>query len=74
LATAEVSDQPLGGHPRLRGRFRDDLAEYSHGAIDAVVFLVGAGPADRGEQRAVRGDERDVGLAVPAVDGQHRRQ
>jgi hypothetical protein len=67
-------DQPLGSHPRLRGRFGDDLAEYSHGAIDAVVFLVRAGPADRGKQRAVRGDKRDVGLAVPAVDGQHRGQ
>jgi hypothetical protein len=67
-------DQPLGSDARLCGRFRDDLAEYSHGAIDAVVFLVGARPADRGKQRAVRGDERDVGLAVPAVDSQHRRQ
>jgi hypothetical protein len=67
-------DQPLGSHPRLRGRLRDDLAEYSHGTIDAVMFLVGAGPADRGKQRAVRGDERDVGLAVPAVDGEHRGQ
>ena len=66
-------DQPLGSHcPACAAASVDDLAEYSHGAIDAVVFLVRAGPADRGEQRAVRGDERDVGLAVPAVDGQHR--
>jgi hypothetical protein len=67
-------DQTLRNHAGLCGRFRDDLGEYSHGAVDAEVFLVGAGPADRGKQRAVGGDERHVGLAVPAVDGQHRGQ
>ena len=67
-------DQSAGCHACLRGHVGDDLAEYPHRAFDADVLLVGAGPAARGEQGAVRGDERDFCLAVPAVDGEHRRQ
>jgi hypothetical protein len=55
---------PRGGQPY-------QVAEYPRRTVDAVILLAGPGAAHRCEQRAVRGHQRHVGLAVAAVDGEH---
>ena len=68
-------DRPLGSRPPACAAASATISPSIRMAPSTpwCSWLV-PGPAHRGEQRAVRGDERDVGLAVPAVDGQHRGQ
>ena len=65
-AAARRAVRPVGGEAH-------QLAEPPHRLIEAEVLVAGAGSADRREQRAVAGHQRHVGLAVTAVDREHRR-
>ena len=58
------------GHPDGLG---EQAVQQRHGAVEPDVVRRAERPADEREQRAVRPDEREVGLRVAAVDREGQR-
>ena len=62
-----------GSSPACRRGFLDELDEPLHALLEPDRLVRRGRAADRREERAVGGDERDVRLRVAAVDGEDGR-
>jgi len=69
---AQIASLDYAQEPGRASSVGDETGEHVHAGLHADLLVGGRRAANRGQQPAVVGDDRDVGLRVAAVDGEDR--